>query len=105
MAVRKCKLCKKPFEGRTDKIFCGQSCKAVYHQKLKKATNLVADPIDTILHRNRSTLLEIMGKSASQKKSPPHPARCQKNLTGNTSLPITSTVGKKWFTMSMISPG
>ncbi|WKZ64078.1 MAG: hypothetical protein QY315_04620 [Saprospiraceae bacterium] len=70
MAVRKCKLCKKPFEGRTDKIFCGQSCKAVYHQKLKKATNLVADPIDTILHRNRSTLLEIMGKSASQKKVP-----------------------------------
>ncbi|MCO6464796.1 MAG: hypothetical protein J5I52_11680 [Saprospiraceae bacterium] len=70
MPSRKCKLCKSLFNGRTDKIFCSPSCKASYHQKLRKVTLSATEPIDTILHRNRSILLEIMGKSATQKKVP-----------------------------------
>jgi predicted nucleic acid-binding Zn ribbon protein len=68
MPIRKCKMCKAPFEGRSDKIFCSANCKAIYHVKLKKVTNEATDLIDKILHRNRSTLLEIMGKSATSKK-------------------------------------
>lgn len=67
MPARKCKLCKAPFYGRSDKIFCSAKCKAIYHNKLQKVTNSVTKKIDKILHRNRSILLEIMGKNAKQK--------------------------------------
>ncbi len=68
MAIRKCKLCKSNFEGRSDKVFCSLNCKAYYHIKLSKVTNQATESIDKILHRNRSTLLEIMGKNAISKK-------------------------------------
>lgn len=65
---RLCRLCKSPFQGRSDKIFCSAGCKASYHIKLKKVTEAAAYRIDKILHRNRSILLEIMGKNNVQKK-------------------------------------
>jgi hypothetical protein len=68
MATRKCKLCKASFVGRSDKIFCSANCKAIYHVKLQKVTNSATAFIDKILHRNRSTLLEIMGKTTLSKK-------------------------------------
>lgn len=66
----KCKLCKKTFRGRTDKIFCTVKCKSTYHQLLTNATNKATNKIDKILHRNRSILLEIMGKHETQMKVP-----------------------------------
>ena len=65
---RLCRLCKKEFSGRYDKIFCTTACKNDYHVKLRRATDKACIPIDRILHRNRSILLEIMGKNSSQKK-------------------------------------
>lgn len=65
---RKCRLCKKPLAGRADKIYCSNTCKSNYHLKLRKVTGDAAHRIDTILHRNRSILLEIMGKNSVQKK-------------------------------------
>ncbi len=65
---RLCRLCKEPFTGRSDKIFCSATCKAMYHIKLNKVTVDAAERIDKILHRNRSILLEIMGKNSKQKK-------------------------------------
>ena len=67
---RKCKLCKSRFTGRSDKIFCSANCKAIYHQKLKQVTNTATSTIDKILHRNRSILLELMGKTGVSKKIP-----------------------------------
>ncbi|MCO6461851.1 MAG: hypothetical protein J5I59_10625 [Saprospiraceae bacterium] len=67
---RKCKLCQSPFTGRSDKIFCSPGCKAIYHQKLQQVTNTATASIDKILHRNRSILLEIMGKTGVSKKLP-----------------------------------
>jgi hypothetical protein len=63
-----CKLCKKSFTGRAGKIFCSLSCKASYHQKLTLVTDVATRDIDKILHRNRKTLLEIMGKASTCKK-------------------------------------
>jgi len=63
-----CKICKKQFSGRSDKLFCSPKCKSYYHFKLRSITKDVASEIDSILHRNRSILLEIIGKSLSQKK-------------------------------------
>lgn len=63
-----CKLCKTPFKGRSDKTFCSSQCKSIYSYRLKSATKEATVEIDHILHRNRSTLLEILGKNKSQIK-------------------------------------
>ena len=68
MSSRKCKFCKTPFTGRKDKIFCSANCKAVYHNRLNAATLKATFKTDKILHRNRSILLEVMGKNLRQKK-------------------------------------
>lgn len=65
---RKCKMCPTFFSGRSDKLFCSTNCKSKYHIKLSKATNDATLKIDKILHRNRSILLEILGKNLTYKK-------------------------------------
>ena len=66
--ARICKLCGDEVKGRSDKVFCSNICKSTYHSKLNKVTNIATERIDKILHRNRSILLEIMGKNSKQKK-------------------------------------
>jgi hypothetical protein len=66
--MRRCKLCKKKVVGRSDKIFCSVACKSKYHRRLRNATEKVTVQIDAILHRNRSILLEILGKRRLQVK-------------------------------------
>ncbi len=66
--MKKCKICKKPLIGRDDKLFCSIECKNYYHTSLRRVTNDKAKTIDAILHRNRSILLEILGKNTIQKK-------------------------------------
>lgn len=66
--MNKCKICAVPIAGRSDKMFCSAECKNYYHTNLRRVTNNATSLIDSILHRNRSILLEIMGKNASQKK-------------------------------------
>jgi len=63
-----CKICKKKIIGRRDKIFCSVECKNYYHTNLRRVTNISAQHIDKILHRNRSILLEILGKNQIQIK-------------------------------------
>ena len=50
------------------KIFCSLRCKTIYHEKLSNVTQIASKQIDKILHRNKSILLELMGKNSSQKK-------------------------------------
>ena len=66
--MNKCKICNKQIVGRSDKMFCSARCKNYYHINLRRVTQLEVKVIDNILHRNRSILLEIMGKSKNQKK-------------------------------------
>ena len=66
--MKKCKMCPKKIIGRSDEIFCSVACKSSYHHKLIAATKIAVKDIDTILHRNRSILLEIMGKNRIQIK-------------------------------------
>ena len=63
---KKCKICKKEFTGRTDKIFCTIACKNEYNVKLRRVTQKATKRIDDLLHRNRSILLEVMGKHKTQ---------------------------------------
>ena len=55
-------------KGRSDKLFCSIGCKNEYHIKLRQVTKVATENIDRILHRNRSILLEILGKNLKQKK-------------------------------------
>lgn len=64
----KCKVCKVEIHGRRDKKFCSASCKNYYHSNLRSVTVKKAKQIDAILHRNRSILLELLGKNGTQKK-------------------------------------
>ena len=64
----KCKICNKTIIGRTDKIFCSIRCKNYYHINLRRVTDAEVKDIDAILHRNRSILLEILGKKEMQIK-------------------------------------
>ncbi len=64
----KCKICKKTLKGRKDKIFCSLECKNYYHTHLRRTTHETTKYLDRILHRNRSILLELLGKNTFQKK-------------------------------------
>jgi len=61
-----CKICSTIIVGRKDKIFCSVKCKNYYHVNLRKVTAIAVKEIDTILHRNRSILLELMGKRKAE---------------------------------------
>lgn len=68
MNDKKCKICSHRIVGRLDKKFCSVRCKNYYHTNLRRVTNKASVKIDRILHRNRSILLEIMGKNLTRKK-------------------------------------
>ncbi len=63
-----CKVCDTEFFGRKDKIYCSLKCKNDYHVTLRSVTKKEAFPLDRVLHRNRSILLEIMGPKSFKKK-------------------------------------
>jgi len=63
-----CRICKKQFTGRADKIFCSIACKNDYHVRLRRVTSKATKDIDEILHRNRSILLELLGKKNKKLK-------------------------------------
>ena len=69
-APRTCKICSNKLRGRKDKLFCSVRCKNYYHVNLRRVTRITAVQIDRILHRNRSILLELLGKNRFQKKIP-----------------------------------
>ncbi len=66
--ANKCKICSNIIIGRSDKKFCSVKCKNYYHTNLRRVTNFAVTDINKILHRNRSIMLEIMGKHKVQKK-------------------------------------
>ena len=68
--MRKCKICKSALNGRSDQVFCSTHCKNYYHSRLRGVTKKEAFAIDRHLHRNRSIILEILGKSKRKLKVP-----------------------------------
>lgn len=66
--VKTCKICSNKIIGRSDKVFCTTKCKNYYHINLRKVTLSATQKIDEILHRNRSILLEVMGKRKTKNK-------------------------------------
>lgn len=95
--MAKCKICSKVIMGRSDKKFCSVRCKNYYHTNLRRVTNKSVSEIDKILHRNRSILLELMGKNNIQKKISRLALDQKKfNFKYHTHLHVNST-GKTYF--------
>ena len=95
----KCKICSKMINGRSDKKFCSVKCKNYYHTNLRRVNEneVKVKEIDTILHRNRSILLEILSKTGRQKKVPRIVLdRMNFNYTYYTHT-IINSVGKTFF--------
>lgn len=64
--TRLCPICKNQIKGRSDKRFCSKTCKSYYHRKLIETNTKSTRKIDSILHRNRAILLELMGKHKNE---------------------------------------
>lgn len=93
----KCKICNNEIIGRSDKKFCSVKCKNYYHVNLRRVTNIAVKEIDKILHRNRSILLEILGKNKTQIKVKRLILDGKKfNFKYHTHL-IRNSVGKLYF--------
>ena len=68
--IKQCPMCRNEVKGRSDKRFCSVNCKSNYHKCLSAVTKSATSTIDKILHRNRSILLEVMGKNKKQIRIP-----------------------------------
>ena len=65
-----CLLCNQPFQGRQDKRFCSDQCRATYNNNQKKDSEKVVLGINKILRQNRNILkaLNPMGKTTVRKE-------------------------------------
>jgi hypothetical protein len=56
MEKKYCLECEEVLRGRTDKKFCGDSCRSAFHNRMKNAKNPMMRLIDSRLKKNRQIL-------------------------------------------------
>ena len=54
-----CPECNEQLRGRTDKKFCSDSCRSVFHNRQKSEQSIVLKMIDKRLKRNRKILMGL----------------------------------------------
>lgn len=59
---RNCKRCGERFVGRSDKIFCCDSCRNDYHNSLRRERNKGMNRVNGILSRNREIIRSLLSK-------------------------------------------
>jgi hypothetical protein len=67
--MRRCRECGSPIVGRSDKQFCGDSCRNSYHNRSNSETKVQITRINRILKRNYAILEEILSEKSNHKKS------------------------------------
>lgn len=65
-AVERCLMCSKELDGRLNKIFCTDLCRAKYHNRKKSTDERGVRAVNKILLKNRETLKNI-GIGGNQK--------------------------------------
>lgn len=65
--IKNCLACDKPLHGRADKKFCNDYCRNAYNNVLKSANNTVVKDINTVLHKNRRILENVLGQEKTAK--------------------------------------
>lgn len=66
----KCKICKKPVFGRSDKVYCSIYCKNQFHISQKQKRRILAAKIDGQLHNNYDILSQVLGRSKDKVSVP-----------------------------------
>lgn len=65
--IRLCLQCDKPIKsGRTDKKFCNEGCRSVYHNAKHTGEPPEMRRINKVLKNNRETLKSLLGKDAER---------------------------------------
>ena len=59
---KKCLECGEPFNGRTDKKFCGDLCRNAHHNKFNGYRNALIRHVNHKLRRNRGILAELVSR-------------------------------------------
>ncbi len=65
--VSHCPICGDKILGRSDKIFCTPTCKAVYHHRRKLQVMPISRPIISMLNRNWVILQELYEEIGKKK--------------------------------------
>ena len=66
--MRRCRECGSPIAGRSDKQFCGDSCRNSYHNRSNSETKVQLTRINRILKRNHAILEEILSEKNDREK-------------------------------------
>lgn len=61
-----CRTCEKPVVGRSDKCFCSPGCKNFHHSERRKNSRDSVHEIDSLLHRNREILANLLGDNQKE---------------------------------------
>ncbi len=69
MENEKCLFCEKPMSGRVDKRFCGDQCRANYHNKNKRKNERIIAAVNRQTRKNRTILQRLCpeGKATVRK--------------------------------------
>ena len=65
MGAKKCIECKTPIRGRSDKKYCGDSCRSAHNNRQRGAHRRRLYQVDRALHRNYQILLELLERPKS----------------------------------------
>jgi predicted nucleic acid-binding Zn ribbon protein len=70
MNTRTCPICQEPIFGRTDKIYCGDQCRALANNKKKMESQYFLIVTNQILRKNRTILKTLcpQGKATVRKE-------------------------------------
>lgn len=63
---RTCPVCDHPFQGRRDKRFCSDQCRATFNNEKKRETEQVMQSINSILRKNRRILKSLNPRGSSK---------------------------------------
>lgn len=64
--IRKCCVCDKQLYGRSDKVFCGITCKNTYHGALMRENKSASKIAVQNLHKNYTILLTMMARNCEK---------------------------------------
>lgn len=63
---RTCIICEQTLFGRSDKVFCGITCKNKYHSEVRKSTKSVMAETNKIMNKNWLILSNLMTESTDR---------------------------------------
>lgn len=93
---RKCQYCDTFFEGRADKRFCGDQCRAAFNNKNKSESEKIILQVNIVLRKNR-TILKSLNPSGMSIVRKEYLEERGFNFKYHTNLYKTKEGNEYWF--------